>query len=318
MHLATLQQRKIGVALSCGAARGFAHLGVLEELSNAGIEPCCVAGSSAGALVGALYCGGRFSDYIQRIQSWTRKDTLSMMDPVVPRTGLIQGNRILEFNAAFFNVDTVQACSPRLAVVATEAATGKELVLDNGDLRAALRGSISIPGLLTPAPWQGTFLLDGGLVNPLPVDICRTFGAEVVIAVDVNSQLILPLDSRAPAAESSASPAEDTAPEIPSTWHNLLGNNYTSFVQLVQNWLGNTGTSRPKMAFEKGITDTLLHSITIMQHTVQQARLHTAHPEFLLQPQLNDVRLMDFHRAADSIEAGRKAARDFLQSLRQA
>lgn len=318
MHLKTLQKRKIGVALSCGAARGFAHLGVLEELSAAGIEPCCVAGSSAGALVGALYCGGRFSEYIQRIQSWTRKDTLSMMDPVVPRSGLIQGHRILEFNGAFFNVDTVEACSPQLAVVATEAATGEELVLDSGDLRAAIRGSISIPGLFTPAPWQGSFLLDGGLVNPLPVDICRAFGAEVVIAVDVNSQMVLPLESQALSAESADSSSEETAPEIPSTWHKLFGNNHASLVQLVQNWLGNNGTSRRKMAFEKGITDTLLHSITIMQRSVQQARLRTARPEFLLQPQLNDVRLMDFHRAADSIAAGRQTAHDFLQNLRQA
>ncbi|ACV67492.1 patatin-like phospholipase family protein [Desulfohalobium retbaense] len=311
MHIEALRQKKIGIALSCGAARGFAHLGVLDELDRAGIHPCCIAGSSAGALVGALYSGGRFQDYIERIQHWTRKDTLAMMDPVVPRSGLINGDRILEFNSSFFTVEKIEACAPALAVVATEALTGKELVLQQGDLRSAIRGSISIPGLFTPAPWEGTFLLDGGLVNPLPVNVCRDLGAEIIIAVDVNSQMVLPLETR----ENETAEHEEAVPEIPSTWHKVLGSSQTYLFQLVQNWLGNTNSQRKKTAFEKGIVDTMLHSITIMQRAVQQAHLQTTRPEFLLQPQINGVRLMDFHHAASTIEAGRQAVQDFLNNL---
>src|SRR6056297_4157214 len=99
MRLKDLYKKRLGIALSSGAARGFAHLGVLEILTQAGIRPYCIAGSSAGAVMGAIYCGGKMPEYIQRIQDWTRRDTLVCMDPVVPRSGLINGHKILEFNS---------------------------------------------------------------------------------------------------------------------------------------------------------------------------------------------------------------------------
>ncbi len=167
----------IGLALGAGGARGLAHAGLLRELSRAGARPACVAGASIGALVGAVFCGGDLERFCAWVEGLNRLETLRLADPVFPRVGLMEGQALMETLAGFVRVERLEDCSPRLAVVAVNARTGESAVLTRGPLLAAVRASISVPGVLTPGLWQGEPMLDGALADPLPVTPCRGLGA---------------------------------------------------------------------------------------------------------------------------------------------
>jgi NTE family protein len=174
----------VGVALSGGGAAAMAHIGVLEELSAAGISIRCVAGTSAGALVGAAFAAGHLAEFRDTMTGLTRSRVLRLFDPRWPRTGLLEGRRSLELLRAYLG-DRIETLPLRYAVVATDLYSGEEVILRTGEVVEAIRASIAIPGLFTPLRLQGRLLVDGGLVNPMPVDVARELGAEFVIAVSV-------------------------------------------------------------------------------------------------------------------------------------
>src|SRR5690606_24058631 len=179
----------IGLALGSGAARGWAHLGVLRALEAEGIVPDLIAGCSIGAFVGAAAASG----YVGRLITWVEalkwQDVVSMLD-VSLRGGLIRGQRLMDFfgrnfvDRDFSELDTSFAC------VATDLASGREIWLHEGSVAAAVRASIALPGLFTPVVHDGRVLVDGGLVNPVPVSLCRAMGADIVIAVDLGSDMV--------------------------------------------------------------------------------------------------------------------------------
>ncbi len=198
-----LEGKRVGVALASGAARGWAHIGALEVLEEAGVEVCCVAGTSIGALVGASWCSGKLPALRRVALSLTRKGMRNFYDLVFPRTGLIDGERL----ARLFREEVMAGSFEELAVpfraVATDLRRGEEVVFSRGDLIGAVRASISIPGIFTPVVRGGVVLVDGVLTNPLPVSVARAMGAEAVIAVDLTYGLM--------AAEKEEPPPVDPA-----------------------------------------------------------------------------------------------------------
>lgn len=180
--------KKIGLALSGGAARGMAHVGVISVLHREGIPVDMIAGTSAGAIIGAVYARDRDTE---RMRSYALdpgwKKRAPMIDPSFPKTGFIKGKKIekllelfLGGNITFKNLQIPFAC------VATDIQTGEEIVINSGSVAAAIRASISLPGIFTLVKRQGRYLVDGGLTTPVPVEVVRQMGADFIIAVNVN------------------------------------------------------------------------------------------------------------------------------------
>lgn len=180
------KKKKIGLALGSGAARGLAHIGVLEVLEEEGIPVNLIAGTSAGAAVGALYARGSDAHQIGALAlevGWKRLAPLT--DLTLPKTGFIQGRRLKEFmKRTMGDVDFADLKIP-LACVATDIMTGEEVVINEGSVLEAVRASISIPVIFTVVKWRNRSLVDGGLVNPVPVSVLKQMGADIIIAVNV-------------------------------------------------------------------------------------------------------------------------------------
>ena len=182
--------KNIGLALGSGSARGWAHIGVIRALAEAGIEIKYVAGTSIGSLVGAAFALNKtdvLEDFARQLD-W--KQIVSFMDVTFPRSGLIDGEKVTDFFRSHVQEINIEELSLPYCAVATELTTGREVVLNGGDLIDAIRASISVPGIFTPVKKNDGFLIDGGLVNPVPVSVVRNMGADYVIAIDLNADII--------------------------------------------------------------------------------------------------------------------------------
>src|SRR5258708_14633659 len=187
--LTRIHQRKIGLALGGGSARGWSHIGVIRALEEAGVEPDIVCGTSIGSLVGAAYAAGELDRLEAWVKSLTWQNVVSLLDVTV--TGrFIKGAQLVDFFASrFTDVDITKLPKP-FGAVATDLLTGREVWLREGSVIESVRASIAVPGLFTPVARDGRLLADGGLVNPVPVSLCRAMGADIVIAVDLNADMV--------------------------------------------------------------------------------------------------------------------------------
>ena len=181
-----MPKKKIGLALSSGAARGLAHIGVLEVLKKEGIPIDMIAGTSAGALVGAIYARRKDANQTEELLKDLISKRLALLrDLGVPRSGLIQGRKFKRWLTSIIDDIEFGDLSIPFACVATDINTGEEVVIEQGSVVEAVRASVSIPGILTVVKWKGRYLVDGGLVNPVPVSVLKKMGADLIIAVNV-------------------------------------------------------------------------------------------------------------------------------------
>jgi NTE family protein len=280
------QRPRIGLALGSGSARGWAHIGVIRALEGAGLAPDIVCGTSIGALVGAAYAAGA----IERLEPWVKSLTwqtvMSLLDVRVTG-GLIEGNRLVEFFRARFEDRGIEQLPKPFGCVATELATGHEVWLREGPVIEAVRASIALPGLLTPAVRDGRLLVDGGLVNPVPVSLCRAMGAEVVVAVDLNWDLV----GRRHRIANDAAGAEGAG-------EGLLQSMLAKF----------RGVGAAGLSEMPSMLDVLTTSLNIMQVRITQSRLAGEPADVMIRPRLSGIAAMDYHRAAAAIAEGERAA----------
>lgn len=289
---------KIGFALGAGSARGWAHIGVLRALDEAGIKPDLIAGSSVGALVGAAYAAGR----LDQIEAWARsldwKRLLKLMDFGL-RGGLIKGLRVQEVFREQFVEREFSELPLRFAAVATDLHSGQEIWLREGRVSTAVSASVAVPGLFRPVLHDDRFLVDGGVVNPVPVSLCRAMGAEIVIAVDLGSDLIgryVRDDDRAPT-------------EIVSR----------GFMGRLLSRYGKPAESQPDPEPQwPSLLETLMGSINVMQVRIARSRLAGEPPDVLLTPRLGHLGLLHYHRAEVAITEGRDAVGRMLPAIRNA
>jgi len=281
------QKPRIGLALGSGGARGWSHIGVIHALHDLGVRPDVVCGTSIGALVGAAYAAGDLERLERWVRGLTRGDVLRMMD-VAWGGGLIKGRRLFDFFAAHIEDRDLAALALPCGVVATDLATGREVWLREGPLLEAVRASIAMPGLFTPVERDGMLLVDGGLVNPVPVSMCRALGAEVVFAVDLGWAKLGRYRQHVGARQGGL--------RAPS-WLDRL-------TRLVRR--GEVSEQEERRS-APSIIEAMLSSIDIMQVRVARSRLAGDPAEAMVTPLLPDFATMDFHRAAEAIEEGRAA-----------
>jgi NTE family protein len=285
---------RIGLALGGGAARGWAHIGVIRALAREGISPEVVCGTSIGALVGAAYAAGEIARLDQWVQQLDWAGVMSLMDWRI-NGGLMKGAKLVEFFRAKFEDRGIEHLPRRFGCVATELTTGREVWLREGSVVDAVRASLALPGLLTPVVHDGRLLVDGGLVNPVPVSLCRALGAELVIAVDLGWDLI---GRRAKAPE-----LEGMEP----------GDARNALIDAV---FGRFRQRSLDPAESPSLTDVVLTSLNIMQVRIAQSRLAGEPPDVLIRPHLAGIVAMDFHRGAVAAAEGERAAADGIAQLR--
>ena len=183
------KRMRLGIALGSGSARGWAHIGVLRALHEMGISPDIVVGTSAGALVGGSYVSGQ----LDALETWARSigklDVVRMMDIAPARGGVISGSRLFDAFRRIARDVEIEELPKAFTAVATDFETGREIWLQDGSLHDAVRASISVPGLFSPFSYDGAWLVDGGLVNPVPISVCRALGADQVIGVNLSGDL---------------------------------------------------------------------------------------------------------------------------------
>ena len=183
-------EKKIGLALGSGAARGWAHIGVLQALEEENIPVHLIAGVSIGSYVGAVYSSGGFDSLKEFALSMDRKKFLSYIDVVFPRSGLINGKNATKLYSMHSSIMRFENLPIPVKMVATDMNTGDKLILDEGNIPEAIRASCSIPGIITPVKMRNRWIIDGGLIDPVPVSVVKSMGAQCVIAVDLNSGVI--------------------------------------------------------------------------------------------------------------------------------
>lgn len=299
-------RQKIGVALGSGAARGWAHIGVLEALEKLQVVPDVVTGTSIGALVGAAFVTGRLGALKARMENFTKVDVASMLDPHLAMGGLIEGRRIENFLDSLEIRGRIETFTTRFGAVATHLASGREIWLQSGPVGRAVRASIGMPGLFSPTLHdEYGWLVDGGLVNPVPVSLARALGADIVIAVDMNADL---LGRRF--VESDDDAVRDLSAKV------ALG------VQ-VPLWLKNAldpvlaRVMQPTPTFPSYF-EVLANTLNIMQDRITRMRLAGDPPDILLRPRLGQFSWLDFHRAKEAIAEGATCVEHAEAAIRHA
>lgn len=297
---------KIGIALGGGSARGWAHIGVLRVLAEAGLEIDVIAGTSIGAVAGACFVTGRLDALHNFATGLTRRSVFGFMDLNFGGSGLITGQRLgarLERHLSEYRIEEL----PRSFVaVATELGTGHEVWLSKGSLVDALKASYALPGIFKPVKVDGRWLIDGALVNPVPVSVCRALGARFVIAVNLSSDVY----SRGTVIPDQAAIAQNG--DLPDEAMQL--DNGRSAVRLLQRQLLGRRDGAP------GISSVMMDAINITQDRIARSRLAGDPPDVTITPRVGSIRPFDFHRAEEAIQEGTEAAHrhlsDILNSVR--
>jgi NTE family protein len=302
------KSRSIGIALGSGSARGWAHIGVLQALADAGIEPDIVCGSSVGALVGAVYVRGRLNSFSDWVRDLNLVEIVRYMDiRMIEGGGFFQGKKFMDFLKQHIGDVRIEKLPKAFASVATDLGTGREIWFRTGPLLDAIRASMALPGIFTPVEFDGQWLVDGGLVNPVPVSVCRAMGARVVIAVNLNGDILGKHLRKASAP--SASDKQTSA----DTW--LLEKLSAGLKKHAPSFKG--GTKKPGK-WSPGLFYVVASAINIMQDRITRSRMAGDPPNISLAPRLSHIGLLEFDRAEEAIEEGRACVERMLPVLKDA
>jgi NTE family protein len=293
--MAGQRKARIGLALGSGSARGWAHIGVIRALEKAGVRPDVVCGTSIGALVGAAYALGEL-DRLERFVLGLRiPDVVGFMD-VSLSGGVLKGDRLMEHFRRGVADQPIEKLRMPFAAVATSLRTGAEVWLRHGSTLDAVRASIALPGLFTPLRWEGALLVDGGLVNPVPVSLARAMGADVVIAVDLGSDVLGRRFRAEPTVQVPAGPVQE--------WMRQLQQNLSALAQ-------------EKSAEEPmpSIFDVLATCMDIINVRVARSRLAGEPPEVLVAARRGRRRQVDLHHPQGTKDEGHRAVERVAHNL---
>jgi NTE family protein len=299
-----MKELKLGLALGSGAARGWAHLGVIRALEEMDLKPHIVCGASIGSLVAAAWA----SRQLDVLEPWVRKlrwlDVLSLFDTTFGRGGFIEGNKLMNTIAGLLEDQPIESLECAFGAVATDLNTGGEVWLRSGSMLDAVRASSGLPGLFVPVNKNGRWLIDGGVVNPVPVSLCNALGADFVIAVNLNTDA---LD-----IHRHGSQGKDTEPEEAQQSDEKEAAKENELLERLGEMMGNLIPSKDRgkaasEAVEPSLLEVLAGTIDIMQDRITRSRMAGEPPAVQICPRLGHMQIMDFHRADVAIEEGRRA-----------
>jgi NTE family protein len=292
----------IALALGGGAARGFAHIGVIRTLVAKGFKPDIIAGTSIGAVVGGCYAAGKLDEIETWARSLTRRRLFGYLDVSLGGLGLISGSRLFESLTEAVCDVRIEALPLRFAAIATEIGTGHEIWLTRGRLSEALRASYALPGIFPAVQVGDRWLMDGALVNPVPVSAARALGARIVIAVNVNTDLF----GRGTTIQDYGAAEAEPPIEEEAVNRGVLGL-FGAEKNARRRFFGTAG--RP------GLSNVMVEAFNVMQDRITRARLAGDPPDVMISPRIGRIGLFDFHRAEDAIAIGAEATEKALQGF---
>lgn len=293
---------KIGLALGSGASRGWSHIGVIRALLREGIEPDIVCGTSIGAIIGGSYLAGNR----EKLENWvlgsTRSDVLRFFDIGFTQTGFVDSDRLNWFLHSYVAAEDrrIEDMPKKYAAVATDLNTGREVWFMEGGLADAVRASMALPGLFPAVRSYNRWLVDGGLVNPVPVTVCRALGADIVIAVNLNSGLVGKRNINRQKTDST----DD---------QDVLSN----IKRQAKEYSASIFPSRDDQDEAPGLFYAITNSINIVQDRITRSRLAGDPADVLLSPQLAHIGMLEFHRAAEAIKEGEGCVQNAMVEIRR-
>ncbi|WP_342361651.1 patatin-like phospholipase family protein [Terrarubrum flagellatum] len=301
-----MRRPKIALALGSGAARGWAHIGVLKALAEAGVPVDIVTGASMGAVVGGCFAAGKLDELEDFALSLTRTRVVGLMDVQISGSGLIAGARLRHRLDRHLGDIGIENLPMAFTAIATELQTGHEIWLTKGRLVDALCASYALPGIFDPVNIGGRWLMDGALVNPVPVTAARALGADVVIAVNLNGDMV----SKGTVIYSHGATYEN-APAPAAALETTR-----SFRAQMRDAANRINPFQRREVAGPGIAAVMIDAFNITQDRIARSRLAGDPPDILVAPRVARVGLFDFQRAAEAIEAGREAIARALEEIR--
>jgi NTE family protein len=292
---------KIGLALGSGASRGWSHIGVINALLRQGIEPDIVCGTSVGAIIGGSYVAGNLDKLERWVLGSTRRDVLRFFDIKLTQTGFVDTERLSWFLHSYVaHPDICIEDLPRtFAAVSTNLDTGREVWFTEGGLADAVRASMAMPGLFPAVRSEERWLVDGGLVNPVPVTTCRALGADIVIAVNLNSDII---------GKHNNSEQESGPRETKGVLSNITQQARAYSNSIFPNHEGEDEAP--------GLFHAIANSINIFQDRITRSRLAGDPADVLISPRLAHIGMLEFHRASEAIREGEECIQKVIEDIR--
>jgi len=291
---------KLGLALGSGSSRGWSHIGVIHALAEQAIIPDVVCGTSIGALVGASYVSGNLEKLEEWVCSLTRFETARFFEINSSMTGFVNTEKFHRFLNDYVAGDaaTIESCARQYAAVATDLASGREVWLTQGSVLEAVWASISLPGLFPAIRNNNRWLVDGGLVNPVPVSVCRALGADLVIAVNLNGDIV------GKHMHKARNPVSRNA--------GIVG----KITDLVAEYKASILPDRKDGEQPPGLFEAIAGSINITQDRITRSRMAGDPPDVLLSPKLAQIGLLEFYRANEAIEEGILCVQRMMPEIR--
>lgn len=292
----------IGLALGGGAAKGWSHIGVLHALKEAGIKPDIITGTSIGAVVGGCYAAGHLDKLEEFAKSLTRRRLLGLLDVNFSGKSLINGSRLIKLLERYLDNTSIEGLPIPFMAVATELATGHEIWLRRGHLVTAMQASYALPGIFNPVTVNGRYLVDGALVNPVPVSLARAMGARIVLAVNLSDASF----GRGSIIPNVDDPHEVIQPCEEDDTVKAQSANLSSFKSI---FFGNDTTP--------GISSVMFDAYTIIQDRITRSRLAGDPADIMISPRVDQIGMFEFHRAREAIEAGYLATQKVIEDFRE-
>ncbi|MBW1866790.1 MAG: patatin-like phospholipase family protein [Deltaproteobacteria bacterium] len=308
-------RKSVGLVLGSGSSRGWAHIGVIEALEEENIPIDYIAGCSVGSYVGAIYASGSLKSLKDFVLRMDGKKVFSYFDVVFPRSGFLNGTKkVKELFSMHTDVEDFSQLNIPLLMVATDLETGDKVVLRSGNLLNALRATMSIPGLFAPAGVKGRWLVDGGLVDPVPVGLARAMGPDVVIAVDLNSGLMSRKDRKKNRKKTALTEKKtDDQHKYKNELVKKLADYYENAGLNLKNKINEL---LRKESSVPDIMETITTSIGIMQERMTRINLAVEPPDILIQPRLGELKMMDFDHVEHAIEEGYSGVKLKMEDIR--
>lgn len=299
----------IGLALGGGSARGWAHIGILKRFDEAGIRPRVVVGTSIGAVVGGSWAAGKLPELEEYARSITKRSMLGMMDWSIAGSGLLAGERLRRQLEERFKGALIEDLPLKFAAIATEIKTGHEIWLTRGPITDAMRASYALPGVFVPVHVAGRWLMDGAMSNPVPVSVARALGAEMIIAVNLHTDVL----GRSGVVHEHGA-IEEGLPQAPTIEQDEARR---SLFSTVSNRIRHPfGAAVPEVKDARpGIMSVMLDAFNITQDRISRSRLAGDPPDVIVGPKIGGVGLTEFHRAEESIAAGYAAASLMIEEI---
>ena len=291
---------RIGLALGSGSSRGWSHIGIIKALSEVGIDPDIICGCSIGALVGASYTAGNLDKLEQWLTSLSKLDVAKFFELNFSLNGFVNTERLQSFLQKYVCNEgvNIENLPKKFAAVSTDLETGREIWFTEGSVIESVWASISLPGLFPPIKNNSRWLVDGGLVNPVPVSICRALGADMVIAVNLNGDIV---------GKHFVQKAKKTNKNRRPT---------DRFINGIKEYSMSVFPGKKSQDMAPSLFDAIAGSLNITQDRITRSRMAGDPPNLLLAPKLSDIGLLEFYRAKEAIKEGEECVNRMLPEIR--